>query len=84
MTKPRLFGTFRPRLNYFPLLLTPGFAVVGYAAGGSHGARWAIAAWLAVVIGAAVSCSVHALRSAHEEGVREGRRAFDYDTNVPR
>ena len=83
MTNPRLFGDFRPRLNVLPLLLTPGVAVVGYAAEGSQGAWWAIAAWLAIVIGAAVSGAVHALRSAHEGVAREGRRAFDYDANIP-
>jgi len=84
MSKLRLFGTSRPRLNVLPLLLTPGFAAVGYAAAGPRGAEWTICAWLAVVIGAAVSCTVHALRNAHEDDLRRGRRAFDYDANAPR
>jgi fatty acid desaturase len=81
MTNVRLFGTFRPRLNIAPLLLTPGFAAIGYAIGGAQAAWWAVAAWLAIVVGAAVSCAVHALRSAHEIEERAGRRAFDYDAN---
>ncbi len=83
MSKLRLFGTFRPRLNVAPLLLAPGFAVLGYAAGGSAGAWWLVSAWLAVVFGAAVSCTVHALRNAHEDAIQPGRRAFDYDANIP-
>jgi len=81
MSKARVFGTFRPRLNIVPLLLTPGFAAIGYAIGGASGAWWAIAAWLAVVLGAAVSCAVHAWRNAQEATPRSGRRAFDYDVN---
>jgi len=52
MSKARVFGAFRPRLNIAPLLLTPGFAAIGYAVRGSQGAWWAVAAWLAVVLGA--------------------------------
>ena len=82
MTLARVFGNFRPRLNITPLLLTPGFAAIGYAIGGISAAWWAVAAWLAIVLGAAVSCAVHALRSAQEGSPRTGgRRAFDYDTN---
>ncbi len=83
MSNTSVFGTFRPRLNIAPLLLTPGFAAIGYAVGGGSGAWWAVAAWLALVLGAAVSCAVHALRSAHEGQLRPGgRRAFDYDANA--
>jgi hypothetical protein len=81
MSKSRVFGTFRPRLNVAPLLLTPGFAAIGYAIGGSSGAWWAVAAWLAVVLGAAVSCTWHAWRAAQEPAPRTGRRAFDYDVH---
>jgi len=81
MSNVRVFGRFRPRLNLAPLLLTPGFAVIGYAVGGRSGAGWAVAAWLALVIGAAVSCTVHALRDAEETTQQTGRRAFDYDAN---
>jgi hypothetical protein len=82
MSLARVFGNFRPRLNIAPLLLTPGFAAIGYAIGGASAAWWAVAAWLAIVLGAAVSCAVHALRFAHEGSVRAGkRRAFDYDPN---
>jgi hypothetical protein len=82
MSLARVFGNFRPRLNIAPLLLTPGFAAIGYAIGGAASAWWAVAAWLAIVLGAAVSCAVHALRFAREGGVRAGnRRAFDYDPN---
>ena len=81
MSNVRVFGTFRPRLNIAPLLLTPGFAVIGYAIGGRTGAWWAVAAWLALVVGAAVSCVVHALRVAQEGVPQAGRRAFDYDAN---
>ena len=31
MSLARVFGNFRPRLNIAPLLLTPGFAAIGYA-----------------------------------------------------
>jgi fatty acid desaturase len=82
MSLARVFGNFRPRLNIAPLLLTPGFAAIGYAIGGASAAWWAVAAWLAIVLGAAVSCAVHALRAAHEGSARAGdRRAFDYDAN---
>ena len=81
MSKARVFGTYRPRLNIAPLLLTPGFAAIGYAIGGSQGAWWAVAAWFALVLGAAVSCTVHAWRNAHQSMPRAGRRAFDYDVN---
>ena len=63
-------------------MLTPGFAAIGYAIGGTSAAWWGVAAWLALVVGAAVSCAVHALRSAHEDAQRTGRTAFDwYDAN---
>lgn len=81
MSNVRVFGRSRPRLNVAPLLLTPGFAVIGYAIGGRQGAWWAIAAWLALVVGAAVSCALHAWRGANELGPRPGRQAFDYDAN---
>ena len=82
MSLARVFGNFRPRLNIAPLLLTPGFAAIGYAIGGASAAWWAVAAWLAIVLGAAVSCAVHALRAASQVSVRTGgRRAFDYDAN---
>jgi len=81
MSKARVFGTYRPRLNFAPLLLTPGFAAIGYAVRGSQGAWWAVAAWSAVVLGAAVSCTLHAWRSAQEALPHAGRRAFDYDVN---
>jgi hypothetical protein len=81
MSKARVFGNLRPRLNVAPLLLTPGFAAVGYAIRGSQGAWWAVAAWLALVLGAAVSCTLHAWRSAQESLPRTGRQAFDYDVN---
>jgi hypothetical protein len=81
MSKARVFGTFRPRLNIAPLLLTPGFAAIGYAVRGSQGAWWAVAAWLAVVLGAAVSCALHAWRTAQEALPSTGRRAFDYDVH---
>jgi len=80
MSDVPMFGKFRPRLNIVPLLLTPGFAAIGYAIGGAQAAWWGVAAWLAVVVGAAISCAVHAMRSAHEDA-RTGRQAFDYDTN---
>jgi len=76
-----VFGTFRPRLNVAPLLLTPGFAAIGYAVRGSQGAWWTAAAWLAVVLGAAVSCTLHAWRNAQEALPGTERRAFDYDVN---
>jgi len=81
MSNVRVFGRFRPRLNVAPLLLTPGFAIIGYAIGGRSGAWWTVAAWLALVVGAAVSCAVHALRGSDETSQRAGRRAFDYDAN---
>lgn len=82
MSLARVFGNVRPRLNIAPLLLTPGFAAIGYAIGGASAVWWAVAAWLAIVLGAAVSCAVHALRAAHEGSARtNGRRAFDYDAN---
>ena len=81
MSKARVFGTFRPRLNIAPLLLTPGFAAIGYAVRGSQGACWAVAAWAAVVLGAAASCTLHAWRNAQEALPSAGRRAFDYDVN---
>jgi len=81
MSSDRLFGNFRPRLNVAPLLLTPGFAAIGYAIGGAQTAWWCVAAWLAVVVGASISCAVHALRSANEDTLHTGRRAFDYDAN---
>ena len=82
MSDVPMFGKFRPRLNIAPLLLTPGFAAIGYAIGGASAAWWGVAAWLALVVGAAVSCAVHALRSAHEDTLRPGRTAFDwYDAN---
>ena len=82
MSLARVFGNFRPRLNIVPLLLTPGVAAIGYAIGGAAAAWWAVAAWLAIVLGAAVSCAVHALRAAPEGRPRAGdRRAFDYDAN---
>jgi len=34
-----------------------------------------------VVLGAAVSCALHAWRSAQEALPRTSRRAFDYDVN---
>ena len=80
MSIARVFGKYRPRLNIMPLLLTPGFAAIGYACGGAPAAGWAVAAWLALVTGAVVSCTVHALRGAQEELPRAGRRAFDYDS----
>ena len=73
-----LFGKFQPRLNGTPLLLTPGVAAIGYAIGGASAAGWGVAAWLAVVLGASVSCALHALRGVHEETLHPGRRAFDY------
>jgi hypothetical protein len=77
-----MFGRSRPRLNVFPLLLTPGFAAIGFAIGGAQAAWWGVAAWLALVIGAAVSCTFHAWRGAHEDALRAGRRPFDwYDAN---
>ena len=77
-----MFGKFRPRLNVAPLLLTPGFAAIGYAVGGTRGAWWGVAAWLALMLGAAISCAVHAMRSAHEDAHRTGPRPFDwYDAN---
>jgi len=79
-----LFGTFLPRLNGTPLLLTPGIAAIGYAIGGGNAAWWAVAAWLALVLGATLSCTLHALRSAHEETPLPGRRAFDYDAKNAR
>ncbi len=79
MSSDSLFGKVRPRLNLAPLLLTPGIAAIGYAIGGGRAAWWAIAAWLALVLGAACSCAVHALRSAHDDVLHAGRRAFDYD-----
>jgi len=81
MSKARLFGVFRPRVNIAPLVLTPGFAAIGYAIRGSQGAWWAVAAWLAVVLGATVSCALHAWRNAPSALPRTGRRAFDYDVN---
>ena len=81
MSSNTLFGNFRPRLNVAPLLLTPGFAAIGYAVGGAQSAGWCVAAWLAVVLGAAVSCGIHALRGGNEDDLRTGRRAFDYDAN---
>ena len=82
MSLARVFGKFRPRLNIAPLLLTPGCAAIGYAVGGISAAWWAVAAWLAIVLGAAVSCTLHALRATNEVSVRAGgRRAFDYDAN---
>jgi len=82
MSDVPMFGKFRPRLHIAPLLLTPGFAVIGYVMGGEQAAWWGIAAWLALVIGAAVSCTVHAWRSAREDAQRPGRAAFDwYDVN---
>jgi fatty acid desaturase len=82
MSLARVFGNFRPRLNIGPLLLTPGFAAIGYAIGGAAAAWWAVAAWLAVILGAVVSCAVHALRAANQGSARAGgRRAFDYDAN---
>ena len=77
-----MFGKFRPRLNIAPLLLTPGFAAIGYVIGGPQAAWWGVGAWLALVVGAAVSCAVHAWRSAHEDAELAGRTAFDwYDAN---
>ena len=81
MSNVRVFGTFRPRLNIGPLLLTPGIAVIGFAIGGSAGAWWAVAAWMALVVGAAVSCALHALLVGQEGVPPAGRRAFDYDAN---
>jgi hypothetical protein len=82
MFKLRLFGTLRPRLNVLPLLLTPGLVAIGYAVDGATGAWCAIAAWLALVIGAAVSCTLHTLRDVHESS-NVGRQAFDYDAHTP-
>ena len=79
--RDHLFGHLRPRLNVAPLLLTPGFAAIGYAIGGANAAFYGVAAWLALVLGAAVSCALHALRSAHKETLSQGRLAFDYDAN---
>ena len=84
MSNARVFGTSRPHLNVMPLLLTPGFAAIGYAIRGSQGAWWAIAAWLALVLAAAVPCALHAWRSAHEELPPTGRRPFDYDVKSAR
>ena len=81
MSHVRVFGSFRPRLNIVPLLLTPGFAVIGYAIAGRTGAWWAVAALMALVVGAAVSCAVHALRVGPDSVPPAGRRAFDYDAN---
>jgi hypothetical protein len=81
MSKARVFGTTQPRLNIAPLLLTPGFAAIGYAIRGSQGAWWAVGAWTALVLGAAVSCALHAWRSAQEALPHAGRRAFDYDVH---
>jgi hypothetical protein len=79
MSIARVFGKFRPRLNFTPLLLTPGFAAIGYAVGGAPAAGWVVAAWLALIVGAAVSCAVHALRDDQEDMSHAGRRAFDYE-----
>lgn len=79
MSSNSLFGKFRLRLNVAPLLLTPGIAAIGYVIGGGRAAWWGVAAWLALVLGAAFSCAVHALRSAHDDVLHPGRRAFDYD-----
>jgi hypothetical protein len=81
MSKARVFGMYRPRLNIAPLLLTPGFAAIGYSIRGPHGVWWAVVAWLAVVLGAMASCTLHAWRSARESLPHAGRRAFDYDVN---
>jgi hypothetical protein len=81
MSNVRVFGQFRPRLNVAPLLLTPGLAAIGYAMDGRQGAWWAVAAWLALVVGASVSCALHALRIADDGVPRTGRQAFDYDAN---
>ncbi len=74
----RLSGLLKVRLNGVPLLLTPGFALVGYAIDGEQGAWWAAAGWVAVVVGATVSCALHASRGADAAAPRSGRRAFDY------
>ena len=84
MSHARMFGTFTPRLNVAPLLLTPGFAAIGYAIRGPQGAWWAVAAWAALVLGAGVSCALHAWRSAHEALAVSGRQPFDYDVNSGR
>ncbi|MEP6502141.1 MAG: hypothetical protein ABJD97_02330 [Betaproteobacteria bacterium] len=82
MSVAPMFGRSRPRLNVTPLLLTPGFAAVGYVLGGGQGAWWGVAAWMAVVLGAAASCALHAWRTAHDDVPSSGRRPFDgYDTN---
>ena len=82
MSGAPMFGRFRPRLNPTPLLLTPGFAGVGYAIGGSHGAWWGVGGWLAVVFGAAASCALHAWHEARLAPLGSDKRPFDwYDTN---
>ena len=84
MSHARVFGTSRPRLNVMPLLLTPGFAAIGYAVGGPEGAWWAVAAWLALVLAAAVPCALHAWRSAHDALPATDRQPFDYDVESVR
>ena len=79
-----LFGKLRPRLNTPPLILIPGIAAIGYAIGGASAAWWGVAAWLALVFGAALSCALHTLRNAQEETMHAGRSAFDYDAKSAR
>jgi hypothetical protein len=81
--RQHLFSNLHPRLSGTPLLLTPGVATIGYVIGGRAGAWWGVAAWLAIVLGASVSCVVHAWREAHGETLHAGRRAFDYDPKAP-
>jgi hypothetical protein len=77
----RSVGKLRPRLNVAPLLLTPGFAAVGYVIGGGQMAWWCVEGWLALIVAAAVFCLIQALRGADEDASHAGRRAFDYDGN---
>jgi hypothetical protein len=84
MSNARMFGTSRHHLNVMPLLLTPGFAAIGYAVHGPRGAWCAVAAWLAIMLGATVSCALHAWRSAHEAHSASGRQPFDYDVKGAR